>query len=129
MRLLRKLLGRTIAVGAVAASVIAFTALPASAAWHAATAGGDGATIRDCYHPVNLPPNLGCKPVITVPAWTQVRVVCQRQGQSITGYYGTSDLWNYVVWEGGPNRPEGYVADANLDTGYPYRIPGVGTCA
>ena len=38
-------------------------------------------------------------------------------------------MWDYVVWEGGSGRPEGFAADWNINTGYANWIPGVDRCS
>ena len=87
--------------------------------WFLATVGGSGANLRTCA-------NTGCNPPSGfVPAWTNVRIVCQIRSQTVTGYYGTSNVWDYVVWEG--TGVEGFAADANIYTGYDW-IPGIDTC-
>jgi hypothetical protein len=127
--LTKRIAASGLAACSVAAALVAIGATPASASWYGATTGGTGANIRDCYHPtVNLPPNTSCTFRASVAAWTGVRIVCQRQGQSVSGYYGTTDLWDYVVWEGGSGRPEGFASDANINTGYAYWIPGIDIC-
>ncbi|MEV0456735.1 hypothetical protein [Catellatospora methionotrophica] len=119
---IRKAVRRTAVAAAVAAGVIVASAIPAQASWYAATTGGTGANLRTCTS------TTGCSAHGFVPAWTGIRIVCQKQGQSVSGYYGTSDLWNYIVWEGGPGRPEGFAADANINTGHAYWIPGIEVC-
>ncbi|NEA31948.1 hypothetical protein [Streptomyces sp. SID13031] len=110
---------------AITSSAIALTAIaiaPAHASWYWATTGGSGANLRSCA-------STGCPiSAASVPAWTGIRIVCQKVGQSVTGYYGTTNLWDYVVWEGGSGRPEGFAADANINTGYSYWIPGIQVC-
>ncbi|MTK05172.1 hypothetical protein [Micromonospora sp. CP22] len=111
-------------VTALAAGVgVAVSAAPAQASWYAATTGGSGVTIRDCYHPPQSP-STNCTFVAFVPANTPVRIVCQRSGQNIGG----DPVWNYIVWEGGPGRPEGLASDYYIYTGYANWIPGVDHC-
>lgn len=86
--------------------------------WFLATVGGNGANLRNCA-------NTACGLTGSVPAWTNVRIVCQIRSQTVTGYYGTSNIWDYVVWEG--TGYEGFAADANIYTGYDW-IPGIDTC-
>lgn len=50
----------------------------------------------------------------TVGDGTYVTIKCQKRGQSITGTYGTSDLWDFIG--------TGYVADAYVSTGSDGRV-------
>ncbi|MFC0623470.1 hypothetical protein [Kribbella deserti] len=113
---------RITAITTTALAVTAIAITPAHASWYPATTGGSGANLRSCA-------STSCPiSAASVPAWTGIRIVCQKVGQSVSGYYGTSNLWNYIVWEGGPGRPEGFAADANINTGYSYWIPGIEVC-
>jgi hypothetical protein len=103
---------------------VAASASPAQASWRAATTGSSGVTIRDCFHPTLQQPSTSCTYVTFVPANTPVRIVCQHSGQNIYG----DPVWDYIVWEGGPGRPEGYAADYYINTTYPNWIPGVDVC-
>nr|WP_143545605.1 hypothetical protein [Rhodococcus sp. 06-1059B-a] len=91
----------------------------ANASWVPAQVSGkaSGATLRDCYHP-RQSPSTSCKSVAFLSPGTGLRVVCQKVGQRVTGPYGSSEIWDYVVVSGGPNNgKEGMVADANIYTG------------
>ncbi|MFL6129542.1 MAG: hypothetical protein ACJ73E_10805 [Mycobacteriales bacterium] len=70
-------------------------------------------------------PSTSCTFVVFVPAYTALRIVCQKLGQNING----DAVWDYVVWEGGSGRPEGFAADYNINTGYSSWIPGVDRCS
>jgi len=109
----------------LAGATIAVSASPAHASWYPAKTGGSGVTIRDCFHPVVQQPSTSCTYVAFVPANTPVRIVCQHSGQSIGG----DPVWDYIVWESGPGRPEGYAADYYINTGYANWIPGVDRCS
>ncbi|MEU8112726.1 hypothetical protein [Micromonospora sp. NPDC048947] len=116
-----------VAVGLAVAAAGAGVVVPATAAqasWFAATTGSSGVTIRDCYHPTNQSPSTSCTYVAFVPAYTPVRIVCQRSGQNIGG----DPVWDYIVWEGGSGRPEGFASDYYINTGYANWIPGVSGC-
>jgi hypothetical protein len=124
-RIPKKLAGRGVAACSVTAALVTMAATPAHASWQAATTGASGVNIRDCYHPtVQLPPSTNCTLRVAVPAHTGVRIVCQAAGQSIDG----NPVWDYVVWEGGPGRPEGFASDYYIDTGSPSWIPGIDIC-
>jgi hypothetical protein len=106
---------------AATATLVATTAAPAQASWYAATVGGSGVNVRDCYHPtVQLPPSTNCTYKATLSAGTSVRIVCQRWGQNING----DAVWDYVVYPGG----EGFAADYYIYTGYSSWIPGIDIC-
>ncbi len=119
---------RAVAALALCLASSAAVAAPPSAAqasWYPASTGAYGVTIRDCFHPVVRQPSTDCRPVAVVPPYTSVRIVCQHSGQNIGG----DPVWNYIVWEGGSGRPEGYAADYYINTGYANWIPGVDRCA
>lgn len=40
----------------------------------------------------------------------------------------STDIWDYVVADGYPGRPEGFASDANIDTGTNGWISGMETC-
>jgi hypothetical protein len=54
-------------------------------------------------------PGTGFRAVGGVADGAQVRITCQVRGQSVTGTYGTSSLWDFVG--------TGYVSDAFVSTG------------
>ncbi|ATE55992.1 hypothetical protein [Actinosynnema pretiosum] len=114
----KKALGRAAAIG-TALLALTVTTGTAQASWHPAQVGGHGANLRTCA-------SSGCGYTGNLAAWTGVRIVCQTLGERVTRYYGTSALWDYVVWEG--TGREGFAADANINTGYSYWIPGIETC-
>lgn len=45
----------------------------------------------------------------SVPSGTKVKIYCQVRGETVTGYYGTSNLWNKI--------DGGYVSDTYVYTG------------
>ncbi len=108
------------AVPAVVLACIAvfLTATPANASWYPAqvSAIGAGATVRDCYHPVQSP-STSCGAVIYLSPGTQIFIICQRYGQSVSGTYGTSDIWDYVSVTVNGVHYEGLAADTNIYTG------------
>ncbi|MCW3844791.1 N-acetylmuramoyl-L-alanine amidase [Micromonospora yasonensis] len=57
----------------------------------------------------------------TVADGTRVSIYCQAVGTTVTGTYGTSNIWNRI----GTNR---YVSDAYVLTGYDGFIPNVPRC-
>jgi hypothetical protein len=44
----------------------------------------------------------------------QITIMCQTRGQLVDGYFGQSDLWDYVGDKDGQTR---FVSDASVDTG------------
>ncbi|MDI1460748.1 peptidoglycan DD-metalloendopeptidase family protein [Catellatospora sp. KI3] len=57
----------------------------------------------------------------TIADGAYITIYCQITGQSVTGKYGTSTVWNRI----GPSR---FVPDTNSLTGYPGFIPSVPRC-
>ncbi|MFD5065605.1 hypothetical protein [Streptomyces sp. NPDC058394] len=114
--------GAAFALGfaSLAGATGAAAATPGPASWYAAAVGSSGVNVRDCYHPVQLPPSTSCTYQTALSAGTGVHVVCQRSGQNIGG----DAVWDYVTYPGG----EGFVADYYINTGYSSWIPGIDIC-
>ena len=119
----RRLLITTGAVGAAAAALLAVTATEASASSLPVKIGGTSVSQRDCYHPSKQPyPSTSCSLMQTIPAGTPVVLVCQEDGQNISG----DVWWDYVKTLAGVY---GYVSDFYVNTGTSaYRVPGVDYC-
>ena len=66
-------------------------------------------------------PGTGFSIVGSVADGTVVAIYCQTTGTTVTGTYGTSNIWDRI----GTNR---FVADAYVLTGYSGFIPGVPRC-
>ncbi|WDZ84956.1 peptidoglycan DD-metalloendopeptidase family protein [Micromonospora cathayae] len=66
-------------------------------------------------------PGTGYTAVGTVADGTRVTIQCQTTGTSVTGTYGTSNIWDRI----GSGR---YIADAYVYTGYDGFIPNVPRC-
>ncbi|MEV4480401.1 peptidoglycan DD-metalloendopeptidase family protein [Micromonospora coxensis] len=66
-------------------------------------------------------PGTGYDAVGTVADGTRVTIYCQTTGTSVTGTYGTSNIWDRI----GSGR---YIADAYVHTGYDGFIPNVPRC-
>ncbi|BCL18134.1 M23 family metallopeptidase [Micromonospora sagamiensis] len=66
-------------------------------------------------------PGTGYSAVGTVADGTRVTIYCQTTGTTVTGTYGTSNIWDRI----GSGR---YIADAYVHTGYDGFIPGVPRC-
>ncbi|MEV4493108.1 peptidoglycan DD-metalloendopeptidase family protein [Micromonospora coxensis] len=66
-------------------------------------------------------PGTGHDAVGTVADGTRVTIYCQTTGTSVTGTYGTSNIWDRI----GSGR---YIADAYVHTGYDGFIPNVPRC-
>ncbi|HEX6967774.1 MAG TPA: peptidoglycan DD-metalloendopeptidase family protein [Micromonosporaceae bacterium] len=67
-------------------------------------------------------PGTGYSIVGSVADGQQVTITCQTTGSTVTGTYGTSNIWNRIT------SPSGYIADAYTYTGYDGFIPGVPRC-
>lgn len=67
-------------------------------------------------------PGTGYSVVGSVPDGAKVTITCQTTGETVTGTYGTSNIWNRIT------SPSGYVADAYVYTGTDGFIPGVPRC-
>lgn len=70
---------------------------------------------------VRFGPGTGYSVVGSVANGAAVSVYCQATGTTVTGTYGTSNIWDRI----GTNR---YVADAYVNTGHDGFIPGVPRC-
>ena len=66
-------------------------------------------------------PGTGYSSVGTVADGTHVTISCQTTGTTVTGTYGTSNIWDKI----GSGR---YISDAYTSTGYDGFIPGVPRC-
>ncbi|SCG51960.1 M23 family metallopeptidase [Micromonospora coxensis] len=66
-------------------------------------------------------PGTGYDAVGTVADGTRVTIYCQTTGTTVTGTYGTSNIWDRI----GSGR---YIADAYVHTGYDGFIPNVPRC-
>lgn len=66
-------------------------------------------------------PGTGYSVVGSVANGASVSVYCQATGTTVTGTFGTSNIWDRI----GTNR---YVADAYVNTGHDTYIPGVPRC-
>lgn len=80
-------------------------------------------TVKTAGSPLNVRsgPGTGYSVVGTVASGTRVTIQCQTTGTTVTGTYGTSNIWDRI----GSGR---YVADAYVLTGYDSFIPGVPRC-
>ncbi|MEJ3744630.1 peptidoglycan DD-metalloendopeptidase family protein [Actinomycetes bacterium KLBMP 9797] len=70
---------------------------------------------------VRAGPGTGYGAVGTVADGAAVSIYCQTTGTSVTGTYGTSNIWERI----GTGR---FIADAYVNTGYDGFIPGVPRC-
>lgn len=66
-------------------------------------------------------PGTGYSAVGTVADGTRVTIQCQTTGTTVTGTYGTSNIWDRI----GSGR---FISDAYTHTGYDGFIPGVPRC-
>ncbi|MFI1800731.1 SH3 domain-containing protein [Streptomyces sp. NPDC020379] len=55
-------------------------------------------------------PNTGSQIVRVLPEDSEVQIRCQTRGETVTGPYGTSDIWDSIA-------PGQYVSDAYVKTG------------
>ncbi|MFD6163246.1 hypothetical protein ACFWF7_32705 [Nocardia sp. NPDC060256] len=109
-----KILGVTFVLGAAFVS----SSATAQADWRLAPVKVGGATVRDCYHPVQWP-STACHSVGYLPEGSTVHIVCQRVGQAVYGASGMTEIWDYVVADAANAHPkmEGLVSDSNIFTG------------
>ncbi|SCL41594.1 SH3 domain-containing protein [Micromonospora pallida] len=84
---------------------------------------GGNATVNTAGSPLTVRsgPGTGYAAVGTVADGTRVTVQCQTTGTTVTGTYGTSNIWDRI----GSGR---FIADAYVYTGYDGFIPGVPRC-
>ncbi|GAB2935930.1 hypothetical protein GCM10027280_24850 [Micromonospora polyrhachis] len=80
-------------------------------------------TVRTAGTPLTVRsgPGTGYSSVGTVATGTTVTIYCQTTGTTVTGTYGTSNIWNRI----GTGR---FIADAYVYTGNDGFIPGVPRC-
>lgn len=80
-------------------------------------------TVRTAGTPLTVRsgPGTGYSSVGTLATGTNVTIHCQTTGTSVTGTYGTSNIWNRI----GSGR---FIADAYTYTGHSGYIPGVPRC-
>lgn len=86
--------------------------------------GGYSATVNTAGANLNVRsgPSTSYAIVGSVADGQTVRITCQTSGQSVTGTYGTSSIWNKI------SSPSGYISDAYTYTGYDGYIPGMPRC-
>ncbi|MEQ4301428.1 hypothetical protein ABNF97_08555 [Plantactinospora sp. B6F1] len=86
--------------------------------------GGAGSgTVNTAGSPLTVRsgPGTGYSAVGTVADGARVTIQCQTTGTTVTGTYGTSNIWDRI----GAGR---FVSDAYVLTGYDGFIPGVPRC-
>jgi hypothetical protein len=89
-----------------------------------ACSGGTGSgTVNTAGDPLNVRsgPGTGYSVVGTVADGARVTVSCQTTGTTVTGTYGTSNIWDEI----GTGR---FISDTYVYTGYDGYIPGVPRC-
>ncbi|MDX3076587.1 SH3 domain-containing protein [Streptomyces sp. MI02-7b] len=64
----------------------------------------------DCRLNVRSGPGTSYQIVRTLPTDARVPIFCQTTGTNVTGYYGTSNIWDRI-------GPDQYVSDAYVHTG------------
>jgi uncharacterized protein YraI len=102
--------GRAVGVVAAAAVIVLAGAIPALAATGTVhTDSGVAVTVR-------ATPSTGASAVGSVADGTAVTIDCQASGETVTGKYGTTDIWDHVPASGG------YVTDAYVYTGSNGRV-------
>ncbi|MCP2168256.1 putative conserved protein YraI [Goodfellowiella coeruleoviolacea] len=92
----------------------AVTLVGANQAWAAAT--GTVRTDSGVAVTVRATPSTSATAVGSAPNGTVVSIECQAIGETVTGKYGTSDLWDYVPALGG------YITDTYVYTGADGRV-------
>jgi uncharacterized protein YraI len=90
---------------------VAATAAMVLGAGVAAAATGTVNTTSGAPVNVHTGPTVGSSVVTTVASGTSVTVDCQTTGDSVTGKYGTSTLWDHLPTQGG------YISDTYVYTG------------
>jgi uncharacterized protein YraI len=106
MRIVKRAAG-AVAVAAVVVLAGATPAMAASGTVH--TDSGAAVTVRSA-------PSTGGGSVGTVASGAAITIDCQANGSTVTGKYGTSDIWDHVPAKGG------YVSDTYVYTGSDGRI-------
>jgi uncharacterized protein YraI len=97
-------LGRwTATVATSVAAVLVATAAPALAASGTVNTSGSALTVRAA-------PGTGYDAFDTKADGAQVTILCQTHAESVTGTYGTSDIWDMI-------SNGGFIADAYVNTG------------
>lgn len=108
MRMPSRIVGRTVGVVALAAGIVLGVAGPAFAASGTVhTDSGVAVTIR-------ATPSTSGTPVGSVANGAAVTISCQTNGSTVTGKYGTSDIWDKVG--------SGYITDTYVYTGSDGRV-------
>ncbi|MEO3742092.1 hypothetical protein [Plantactinospora sp. B5E13] len=79
--------------------------------------GGPAMNLRSC-------PRLSCSSDLQVPNGGYVTVDCQTLGDTVTGYYGTSAIWDRVL----SGMTYFFASDTNIRTGYDGFHPGLPRC-
>jgi murein DD-endopeptidase MepM/ murein hydrolase activator NlpD len=84
--------------------------------------GGATATVNTAGSPLNIRsgPGTGYSIVGSVADGARVTISCQTTGTTVTGTYGTSNIWDKIG--------SGYISDTYALTGYDGFIPGVPRC-
>ncbi|MCU1681271.1 MAG: Conserved putative secreted protein [Amycolatopsis sp.] len=110
MRMPSTFVKRTVGAVALAAAVVLAGATPALAASGTVhTDSGVAVTVRSTA-------STSGKSVGTVASGAAVTIDCQANGETVTGKYGTSDIWDHVPAKGG------YVSDTYVYTGSDSRV-------
>ena len=95
------------------ASFVAVAAAAAMVLGAGVAAAATGTVNTSSGAPVNVHtgPTVGSSIVTTVASGTSVTIDCQTTGDSVTGKYGTSTLWDHLPAQGG------YISDTYVYTG------------
>lgn len=110
MRTSSRIVNRTVGVFTLAAAIVLAGAAPAlAAAGTVHTDSGIAVTVR-------ATPSTAGASVGTIADGTAVTIDCQASGQTVTGKYGTSDVWDHIAASGG------YVSDTYVYTGSDGRV-------
>ncbi|MBH5316369.1 SH3 domain-containing protein [Paenibacillus sp. GSMTC-2017] len=96
-----------VTVIAAIVSLLFATSIYAAAGWYQVNTNSGS--------PVNLRtgPGTGFGIVVAVPSGQDVYVDCYKNGQTVTGKYGTSNIWNLAYYNG----YWGYISDTYVNTG------------
>lgn len=85
----------------------AFAAGPGQGYYSVYTSSGSPVNVRDCSF-------LSCNVIDRVASGEKVYVYCYGTGQTVTGKYGTSNIWDYVKTSSGKL---GMISDTYIYTG------------
>lgn len=115
---------RRMSLAALAVATVATTAVTLTVAGStAAFAAGNGRVIASPCLNLRAQANGGSSLIACIPYNTTIVIDCTAAGNSVTGPYGATSLWDHTSYNGRP----GYVSDAWVYTGTARAVAG--TCS